>query len=453
MLLAVLLLSAALTVSAEAQDGGPVYRVQAGDTLSTIAFAFNTTVEAITAANGIADASRINIGDALVIPGYQDVEGELSLATVEPGEDFYSLSLRYGMTPAELAALNRVVNPERIYTGQRFIILADRQPEGHALVDIPVGAGYMEAALRADVNIWALQNLDRTEPRLWAAQNERLLAGGEDTFFRFLPDGLESLELNRDTLVQGAVVVVRAAVDEGLDLQGELAGYPLHFFPFGDGLVALQGISALQETGVADLALDMVDPASGEVVSRMVEAIRLYEGEFGFEYVNGVPPETIDPAVTVPEDTFVDELTAQASAERLWNGTFDYPSRYYIDSFIALFGTRRSYNNGAYLGYHTGLDMYGNDVPIYAPADGVVVYAGDLTVRGGTTFIDHGWGVMTGYYHQAEILVEEGQTVRRGDMIGVVGATGRVTGPHLHWEFRVGGVPVNPLDWVTNEYP
>jgi murein DD-endopeptidase MepM/ murein hydrolase activator NlpD len=119
-----------------------------------------------------------------------------------------------------------------------------------------------------------------------------------------------------------------------------------------------------------------------------------------------------------------------------------------------VFGTRRNYNNTGYTSYHTGLDFFGGTGgPILAPAPGTVILASELTVRGLTTIIDHGWGVYTLYLHQSEILVEEGQKVLAGDTIGLVGASGRVTGPHLHWEVQVGGVPVQPLDWIEREYP
>ena len=450
--LAVLTLTLLFTTPVHAQAGGPVYRIQAGDTLSGIAFAFNTTVDAIISLNAIEDASRINIGDALVIPGFEDVEGELGLATVEIGEDLWSLSRRYGMAVDELARLNQVVNAERIYAGQRLIILSDRQPVGWTALDTAGGGGYLEVALRSGENPWTLREIFGTGPQLWMTHGPLLTEGGEDSV-PLLPQALDAFGLNTNTLVQGEVVVIEAGVSPGAALSGELSGHPLHFFPLDDQLVALQGISALEATGVADLVLDVVDPESSEVLSRLVQPIRLYEGDFGFEYVNGVPAETIDPAITAPEDVLIDGLTSAATPERMWAGTFDFPSQYYTDSFVAVYGTRRSYNYDAYIGYHTGLDLYGNGVPIYAPADGVVAFAGPLIVRGNTTFIDHGWGVFTGYYHQAEILVEEGQTVERGDVIGIVGGTGRATGPHLHWEFRVGGVPVNPLDWVENVYP
>lgn len=90
---------------------------------------------------------------------------------------------------------------------------------------------------------------------------------------------------------------------------------------------------------------------------------------------------------------------------------------------------------------------------IYAPAPGVVVFAGPLTVRGNATIIDHGWGIYTGIYHQAEIKVKTGDIVEAGQLIGLIGATGRVTGPHLHWDLFVNGVQVQPLDWLDRPFP
>ncbi len=81
------------------------------------------------------------------------------------------------------------------------------------------------------------------------------------------------------------------------------------------------------------------------------------------------------------------------------------------------------------------------------------MFAGPLTVRGSTTYIDHGWGVYSGYLHQNEIYVEVGEFVEAGQEIGQVGATGRVTGPHLHWEIWVGGVPVEPITWIERSFP
>jgi murein DD-endopeptidase MepM/ murein hydrolase activator NlpD len=82
------------------------------------------------------------------------------------------------------------------------------------------------------------------------------------------------------------------------------------------------------------------------------------------------------------------------------------------------------------------------------------VFVGSLlTVRGNATIIDHGWGVYSGFYHQSKILVKVGDTVETGQIIGQIGATGRVTGPHLHWDLFVNGIQVNALDWLDRVYP
>lgn len=90
---------------------------------------------------------------------------------------------------------------------------------------------------------------------------------------------------------------------------------------------------------------------------------------------------------------------------------------------------------------------------LYAPADGEVVFTASLVVRGNVVVIDHGWGVYSAYDHFSEILVQPGDIVRTGQTIGLGGETGRTTGPHLHWEVWVGGVQIDPADWLEQGYP
>ena len=94
-----------------------------------------------------------------------------------------------------------------------------------------------------------------------------------------------------------------------------------------------------------------------------------------------------------------------------------------------------------------------NNLNIYAPAPGKVVFVGLLTVRGNATIIDHGWGVYSGFYHQSRIDVKVGDIVETGQIIGQIGGTGRVTGPHLHWDLWVNGIQVNPFYWLDQVYP
>jgi murein DD-endopeptidase MepM/ murein hydrolase activator NlpD len=92
-------------------------------------------------------------------------------------------------------------------------------------------------------------------------------------------------------------------------------------------------------------------------------------------------------------------------------------------------------------------------VPIHAPADGVIVLAQPLTVRGNAVILDHGWGIFSGLYHMSEINVTVGQRVKQGQVVGKIGGTGLATGPHLHWDLRVRGLNVDPLQWTRRVFP
>jgi murein DD-endopeptidase MepM/ murein hydrolase activator NlpD len=187
------------------------------------------------------------------------------------------------------------------------------------------------------------------------------------------------------------------------------------------------------------------------------QMVPVLAGDFAYESFD-VPPDTIDPANTEPEDKIWNSLPVEANLERMWEGIFGIPVTTPVpDCYSSQYGNRRSYNGSPYNYFHTGLDFcynYNLDVvEIRAPAPGEVVFTGELIVRGKATMIDHGWGVYTGYMHQSEILVEVGDLVEAGQVIGHAGGTGRVSGPHLHLEVWVGGVQVNPLDWLQRAFP
>jgi murein DD-endopeptidase MepM/ murein hydrolase activator NlpD len=108
------------------------------------------------------------------------------------------------------------------------------------------------------------------------------------------------------------------------------------------------------------------------------------------------------------------------------------------------FGLRRFFN-GLPRNPHAGLDVAaGTGAAVTAPAAGVVANRGDYFFNGNTVFIDHGQGLITAYMHLSRIDVQPGQAVQRGDRLGAVGATGRVTGPHLHWTVILNNTPVDP---------
>lgn len=119
--------------------------------------------------------------------------------------------------------------------------------------------------------------------------------------------------------------------------------------------------------------------------------------------------------------------------------------------FTSKFGYRISPFTGRPV-MHNGLDIAASPgAPVFAPADGIVSYAGYDPGYGKLVSIDHGYGVITRYGHLSRISVEVGQRVKRRDLVAAVGNTGRSTGPHLHYEVRVNNIPVDPINYVLDE--
>ena len=115
----------------------------------------------------------------------------------------------------------------------------------------------------------------------------------------------------------------------------------------------------------------------------------------------------------------------------------------------SLFGHKRFFN-GQPRNPHSGLDIAApTGTPIAAPANGTVVLVDDLYFNGKTVFIDHGQGLITMYCHMDKTTVEEGALIKQGETLGLVGATGRVTGPHLHWSVSLGGIRIDPQIFMS----
>lgn len=173
-----------------------------------------------------------------------------------------------------------------------------------------------------------------------------------------------------------------------------------------------------------------------------VQRIRLSPGKSGLE-------------ATEHELKRVAELKALKTPQKFWNGAFLKPNKGRIST---IYGVRRYYNGKfAQDYYHRGVDYAGaTGSPVIAPANGRVALVGRVSqgfrVHGNIIGIDHGQGVITTYLHLSRLNVQEGDVVKAGQVIGAVGSTGAVTGPHLHWGLYVQGESVDPIPWRDRQF-
>ncbi len=404
-----LLLLPALAVPAGAQEATPeppVYQVQPGDTLFSIAERFGTTVEAIVAANEIVNPSLINVGQKLVIPTAQPelVPGQEAVTDtrvhpVQPGEALPSLAFHYGTSVWALRQANEVHRLGLVLPGQELLI----PPPTVVLSDTP------------------------TFPQVWA---------------------------DPAPVPQGQTLVVKVQNQNDLDLEGWFLGQDLLFSGEDGDYWALVGVDSLTPPGEYPLALRATEAGSGDLLT-LQETFTVTKGSFT-TYNVVVPPgrqNLLDPGLSEAERKKVNAVFAGVSPEQLWHGAFGLPLAGDL-RVTAGFGQRRSYNGGPVSSYHAGQDL-GADagVSVFAPMTATVVLAEPLQVRGNAVILDHGLGVFTGFWHLSEIDVTVGQVVGRGEVVGLVGSTGLSTGPHLHWEMRLLGVPVDPMQWTRRAFP
>jgi len=459
LILAFLLVASVIPASAQTATppSGPVYIVQEGDTLWDIAIRFNVSVEDIQAINNMS-TQDIFVGNELIIPGLEGLSGTLIFQPVPFGETLQSLSRQYRMDPAVLRKLNHLVSPTQLYAGYGLIVLEqDDQSSWPARASLEQGETLLELAVKGASDPWTLAQINGFAGPSAALPGDILYlpSGDSTTAPTGLPAAILSATIDPLPLAQGTTAQIKVATSQPVSLDGLLVDHPLHFFPTEDGSqVALQGIYAMLDPGLYPIRIEVTLPDG--TAQSFEQMVLVQSGNFPDEAINGVDAQTIEPTITEPELEWLEALTSTVTPETYWNGIFQLP----VDSQYCLrsgFGNRRSYNGGILFTFHTGLDFgvcsETHPFDIYAPADGVVVFTGLKTVRGNATIIDHGRGVYSGLYHQEEIYVSIGDYVTAGQLIGKIGATGRVTGAHLHWDLWVNGIQVDPLAWLNEAFP
>ena len=245
----------------------------------------------------------------------------------------------------------------------------------------------------------------------------------------------------------GEVVVVEVRPSTPpVDIRATAFGRSVRFFPSERAGTwrALVGIDLTTEPG--DYPIAVRATASDGETERGTYTLTVGPKEFPTRQLT-VAPSFVNPPPEVlgriqREARQTAEIFRKSSGDRLWRGGFRAPVP---GEATSSFG-RRSVFNGEARSPHSGTDFRAAEgTPIHAPNHGTVVLAGDLYFSGNVVIIDHGWGLYSYFAHLSAIDVTAGDVLTPGQLVGKVGATGRVTGPHLHWTVRLNNARVDPL--------
>lgn len=305
--------------------------------------------------------------------------------TVQAGETLYRIANQYGTTVEALQTLNNIADPTQLKVGQVLKISGKPAPaKSNRLTNLPAPFVFIE-----------------------------------------LPRQVNQGQAFRVKLEAGGAPVEIAFIGTRLRL----------------GSTALLAVDPLQAPGSYPVEFRSGDTRYGTTI-RVVESIRGRQAlTLDKETLGLLQPDK----VRAERERLVSVCSANQGPQ-LWQASWKKPIG--SNRITTTFGMRRSYNGGPYRSYHEGLD-YGapQGTPVYAPAPGVVGLAEPLFVRGNAVVLQHGLGVCSGYWHLSKIVAKPGQKVNPGDLIGYVGTTGLSTGPHLHFEIRIWGVPTDPAPW------
>lgn len=228
-------------------------------------------------------------------------------------------------------------------------------------------------------------------------------------------------------------------------------GEPVRLHETADGYKAVVATPFGVEESRLDVSADIVDEFGRHVTS--TAGIVLDPLPVSVEQLR-IPSSVlaaVTPEAQALERQLMSEAVAVGGGPPRWEEPFVMPV---TGTETSGFADARRYVEGGPVSYHNGLDLAAPaGTPVHATNDGVVAVAGQYAVKGGWVMIDHGFGVYSHYFHMSRVDVEPGQSVKRGDVLGLVGSTGLSTGPHLHWEMRLDLSPTNPLLWADKVWP
>jgi murein DD-endopeptidase MepM/ murein hydrolase activator NlpD len=245
-------------------------------------------------------------------------------------------------------------------------------------------------------------------------------------------------------VVAGAPEIVRVHTQAPSSVEGEWLGRKVEFFRSSSGAwVALAGVDVEAPVGPSTLHITVRDAAGTHDLALSVE---IHPAHYRIGALT-VAPKFVEPGPEAMQEIeaqikLKEEVFAHSAPEPLWHGDFHAPvPARPTDSF----GTRRMFN-GKLASIHKGADFHAAlGTPVHASNSGIVVLARKLYYEGNCVVIDHGLGLYTLSMHFSRIDVHEGEHVHTGQVLGLSGATGRVTGPHLHWAVRWEGAYLDPV--------
>jgi len=245
-------------------------------------------------------------------------------------------------------------------------------------------------------------------------------------------------------LIKGQALFLEFPKKDFLTIKANNSTLPVLKHPKDNNkLLALFALAYKNPPLITNLTLDYVG-------KQQSFSIKTLQGDYKSESLQ-VEPKKIYPPKNEQERIAREFKEANAiystyTPKALFNGAFEKP----LNSFItSAFGSARIYNHKL-TNYHSGTDFRAlKPTPIKAANSGIVRIAKDRYYAGKSVVIDHGYGIYSQYYHLSKINVKIGQSVKKGEIIGLSGATGRVSGPHLHFGILVGSKQVDPLDFIS----
>ena len=442
-----------------------IHVVQRGETLYSIALQYNLTLQELADLNGILDMNNIQVGQRLLVPADADPLPEEHI--VQAGESLSAIAEQYNLDVNALISYNDISDANRIYVGQVLRLIPDTARTTRADLEnlLPTIGSRVHVVQSGEtlfkiatsygltVNDLISNNSIDDPTQIRAGQQILIPAIAPQVIDIDLPAPFDDLSVRPLIFREGETGSVEITTQQTATVTGTFLDRDLRVIPLNDQTqhIIFVPIPVFTEDGVYPMTLTATPTASAPATINF--NVRVAGG--GYDVTNlDVSEEMqqlLNPAVQEAELALLADITRNFTPQRYYDQLLSLPA---AAAMNAPFGTFRSYNGGPVNTYHSGADFASApNTPIFAAADGQVVLRDQLNIRGNTVVINHGWGIYTLYAHQTTIEVNVGERVTSGQIIGTAGSTGRVTGPHLHWEVWVNGIPVNPLQWVQYSLP